>query len=82
MTVVDHFTATAADGPRVVEWLERNGVELECLEPAARRQVQRWRKGSQATFYGVDAVLIPLGLHPSQLPPSVWRGYDNGRRRR
>jgi hypothetical protein len=74
MSVLDHTTATTADGPAVIAWLEEH-EDLRRLTPHARRTTDRWRRGVQASFWTLDRVLNELGRHPSELPESVWVDY-------
>jgi hypothetical protein len=78
---LDFTTAHAADGRRLVEWLEER-VDLRGLRDPVRKQVHRWRSGQQASFWSVDAVLVQFGFLPCDLPNDVWINYDNGRQRR
>jgi hypothetical protein len=79
MRALTYENAMCAHGPAVVAWLEHEGADLELLDDADRRCIQRWRKGAQASFWLVDRVLVRLGFHPGALPDSAWRAYDNGR---
>lgn len=80
MAVLSHQDAEWADGPKLMDWLDGCSADLAVFQGTQLRMIQRWRKGSQANFYALDKILIAVGLHPSMLPNSVWREYDNGRR--
>lgn len=79
MSTLDHTTALWADGVELMAWLDRI-VFVQPPTATARRRLDRWRGGAQASFWHVDKVLISVGLHPSQVPSEFWRPYDNGRR--
>jgi len=35
-------------------------------------RLQRWKNGTNPTFFSVDAALTQLGVHVSELPDEVW----------
>jgi hypothetical protein len=75
---LDHTTATCADGPALMAWLDaRCGSLLH--DVAGRRRLQRWRAGGQASLTCVEDTLLRLGLDLSEVPTHIWRHYDNGR---
>jgi hypothetical protein len=77
---LDFTTARAADGPKLVAWLEER-EDLTSVRDPLRKQLRRWRGGQQASFWRVDAALVHFGRLPSELPDDVWVEYDNGRRK-
>jgi hypothetical protein len=79
MSTLDYTNAVWADGRAVMTWLDRE-ITSQVPHEALRWKVARWRNGAQASFWDLDEVLTALGLHVSQLPPYVWKTYDNGRR--
>lgn len=69
---VTWMDAKAADGPKVVEWLEAR-VELKDLNSDRRRRLADWRRpGALAKFDAVDRTLTYFGRHISELPDDVW----------
>lgn len=75
LTPADPWTADAADGPKIVAWLERQG-HLEDLTPrygeAMARRMWAWRRGAKPDFFAVDEVLNTFDVLPSDLPDEVW----------
>jgi hypothetical protein len=69
-------TSNWAHGERLAAWLDgelrRRGIEPKQLGEARERQLRRWRSGSTAGFYAVDAWVTLLGLHPLDVPADVW----------
>ncbi len=86
MTALDCTTAQWADGPELMRWLEAR-VKVRPPNRTVRRRLERWRAGQQARFDHVDELLCWIahdsgsGLQLQDLPQTVWRPYDNGRRR-
>jgi hypothetical protein len=78
---LDHTTATCADGMAFMAWLDGTcRIARPPLSPTMRRRLERWRRGTQASFGLVDEVLNHFDLDVSQVPAPVWIEYDNGRR--
>lgn len=80
MSALSYEDAEWADGPKLVQWIDKSDADLQMLHGTQQRMIQRWRAGAQASFYSIDDVMVRLGLHPSMLPEDIWRQYDNGRR--
>jgi len=55
------------DGPRLVEWLEGEGVQA-----GESRAFKSWRAGAVATVYAADRFLTKNGLHIHLLPDDLW----------
>ena len=58
--------AKVANGPRLVRWLEQNGV------PTPASPCNAWRAGSQATLASIDRILTRHGLHLWMVPDDLW----------
>ena len=69
--------APAADGQKVVAWLDRIGLRYAALwddDPSMARKLARWEQTSTiVSEEAVDEVLIAHMAHPSELPDDVWR---------
>jgi hypothetical protein len=85
METTNFTTAAAAHGPRLVAWLREIRVLLPDLGPgdvpvdrapqltaSQVRRVSDWRRGARASFPVVDALLVHLDRHVSELPDDVW----------
>lgn len=75
---VTWMDAKAADGPKVVAWLEEH-VDLYCVSVrdgrgrSITRRMFDWRRpGALAQFDAVDRALTYFGRHISELPDDVW----------
>src|SRR5690242_14640928 len=76
-TMRDWTTAKFADGPAVVEWLERRGIK-----PRTDGQVRRmsdWKRGGAADFFTLDRILTPTNYGAWDLPDEVWLDAENTR---
>lgn len=67
-------TSDWLDGPKLVEWLGRYGLERSehRLSEDHIERLRRWGKGGKANVYVVDEILIRLGRHLSELPDSLF----------
>jgi hypothetical protein len=70
--VPDHESATAANGPKLMAWLDEKFAGKGVLYAAAGKRAKEWRDGAQAMYYTVDRVLCKLDVHPSEVPEDVW----------
>ena len=69
---LDWTCAEWADGPKLAAWLETR-VKVSLYPDTVGRAICRWRTGVAAEFWTVDRVLVAVGMHPADLPESVWR---------
>lgn len=73
-------TATRADGPKVVAWLEghlsKTYPEWKRIAPSLDRAARRWASGESPSIWTLDRHLTPLGLHVQDLPEDVWLDED------
>lgn len=60
------------DGPKLVAWLGDDVNGLERKRPAFARNLSRWRCGRAANVYTVDAVLVAIGRHLSEIPDDFY----------
>jgi hypothetical protein len=70
-----YFEAKAANGPKVVEWIENSGYmpeRPEQYDPAMARNFRKWRNGSYPPVEAVDKVCILLGICWFELPDDIW----------
>jgi hypothetical protein len=77
------------DGPAFCEWIEpyippsheRASRHLNPWVESLRRRMWDWRQGRRVTIWAVDPYLVSLGLHPLDIPSSIWRIKGPGSRR-
>lgn len=64
------------DGPGFAAWLAENldldSLNLAANDPNAHRLICNWRKGSAASLWTADELLIRYGRHPIELPAELF----------
>lgn len=79
--VVDWTNAKSANGPKVAKFFDRLLAAADRRQQdgqypvpsALARRLYDWRRGGNATFFGLDGWLCVFGVHPSELPADVWQ---------
>jgi DNA-directed RNA polymerase specialized sigma24 family protein len=71
------ITATHLDGPKLADWLEREGLITEDFTPEYLSKSQRdafcrWKNGRAAELGYVDRLITELHRHIEELPDEVF----------
>lgn len=84
--------AEYCSGPKLMAWLkevepglwaDRNeggtGAVKSTLGDSWNRRFYDWNRGSQASVYTVDRLMVSLGRHLLEIPEDVWE-YENAKK--
>lgn len=62
------------DGPKLVAWMEENGLDCPKRQLGAYEyRVRRWKQGSAASVWVADDVLTTIGCCLGELPDDLYR---------
>lgn len=70
---MEQETLNWLDGPGFVEWFDW-AIGLSALTENQRRRTREWEKGESASVYTVDAWMISMGRHLSEVPDELYVG--------
>lgn len=73
-TASPHETCGLLRGPEFVAWLEEKVPGYRSRLNGEVRTLQRWQAGeTAATIWGLDSVLVALGMELKEVPADLWR---------